>query len=152
LTRWVRAVGLSLLVLGAGAISACAAATDLGSECSLVKKNPDGGLAVAILEGELPLTKSDYISFGSPLCFDVCVRDAERQRTGNNAAPALGYCSYACSTDSDCAGSGTQSGFECRSLLLDEATLEAICTADPAKCRSFNGSVKPMYCARPTSQ
>jgi hypothetical protein len=126
---------------------ACASATDLGAECTLVKKNPDGGnLAVPVTEGELPLTRSDYISFGSPLCLDACARDADQQRTGDNAAPVKGYCSHDCGSDADCG-----KGYSCRSLLLDEATLNSICTSNPARCRSFGGTAKPLYCVRISS-
>jgi hypothetical protein len=139
---------LGLLLCALSVLPSCAASTDLGNECTLVKRNPDGGQAIPIVEGDLPLTKSDYISFGSPLCLEACGRDSEQARTGDNQAPVKGYCSHSCSTDSDCAGEG----FTCRSLLLDEATLQAICTADPPKCRSFGGTPKPLYCARGGAQ
>jgi hypothetical protein len=137
-------IGKLILICLFWMASGCLDAGDLGRECALVKGNPDGGrLAVELREGELPLTRADYLSFGSPQCLDACARDSEQQRTGDNAAPVAGYCSHACTTDADCG-----SGYGCRSLLLDEAPLKSLCESDPSKCRSFAGNPQPFYCVR----
>src|SRR5713226_5661255 len=73
-------------------VGACKATTDFGTDCTLVKKNPDGGsIAVAIREGELPDGGKDFISFGAAVCENfVCVRDSAYPKNPNPAAEAMG--------------------------------------------------------------
>jgi hypothetical protein len=35
-------------------------------------------------------------------------------------------------------------------MLLDHTTMQALCSADPSKCRQFGGDPWPLYCVRPT--
>ena len=133
------------LTLGVLALAACGGGTGLGDPCTLVKHNPAGGNALPITEGELPLVPADYVTFASPSCLDVCVRDSAAQRTGDNAAPATGYCSQAC------AGAGAacpDPSFTCRPLLLDEATLAALCSTDSATCQAFPEGPKTFFCVK----
>ncbi len=137
---------------------ACKVATDFGTECTLVKKNHDGGsIAVAIREGELPDGGKDFISFGAAVCENfVCVRDSAYIKNPNPAAEALGYCSGSCVTGSNACPAANSADdkdptrrLTCRALLLDEQTLAAICTADPVKCQTyFGGTRSPYFCAR----
>src|SRR3954471_9041643 len=87
-------------------LAGCVSNSEVGSPCNLVRRDPAGGVPMTITEGELPLARSDYVSFGSPGCAEVCVRGADATRTGDNAAPAAGHCSRACSSEGvpgDCA-------------------------------------------------
>jgi len=154
-------VSLVLLVF----LEGCRVATDLGRECTLVKKNPDGGPgSVFILESELPdagtqsdAGTKDYISFGATQCEDlVCVRNANTPKTGVAGAVASGYCSRPCvpnaSTGCPAANSDdendTNNNLTCRALLLDEQTLAEICTNDPGRCQQIAGTLSPYFCAR----
>ena len=138
--------------------NACRVATDLGLPCQLVKKNPDGGTtSVPILESDLPGGNKDFISFGATECEDlVCVRDANVPRTGVPGAAALGYCSRACvpNASGGCPAanksddSNPDKRLTCRALLLDEATLGAICTNDPSTCQKIGDTRSPYFCAR----
>lgn len=126
-------------------LTACGGSSGLGDPCTLVKRNPEGGNALPIRERELPATRADYVTFASPSCLDVCVRDADVARSGDNDALATGYCSQ------PCAGVGAPCGdpaFTCRALLLDEATLAALCSSDAVPCRSFPDGPKTFFCAR----
>ncbi len=148
-------VSLVLLVF----LEGCRVATDLGRECTLVKKNPDGGSgSVFILESELPDggTK-DYISFGATQCEDlVCVRDANVPKTGAAGALASGYCSRPCvpNASTGCPAANPDDDRDpnkkltCRALLLDEQTLADICTNDPGRCQQIAGTLSPYFCAR----
>lgn len=143
----------------------CRAKTDLGRECTLVKKLPDGGTA-PILEGDIKeAANKDFISLGSVQCEDfVCVRDADFPRPGldgGNFDPtkeARGYCSRPCIQGAQCPAENAADDekadkrLTCRALLLDEATLSAICSTDPAKCKQYFGETKsPYFCARGNS-
>ncbi len=134
-----------LFALAALAAPGCAQA-DLGAPCTLVRRNPDGGHSLSILEGELPLARADYVALDSTDCATACVRDADAPRTGDNALPARGYCSSSCAEEGSSAGCGK--GYSCRALLLDRSALEGMCAADPARCRAFSGDYNPLFCAR----
>lgn len=140
-------------------VSGCAEVTDLGIPCTLVKRGPaDGGTftAVKILEKEIKGSK-DFISFGSAECEDsYCVRDINHPR-GDDNAEAMGYCSRVClpSTPNACPSADSaddsipERRLSCRALLLDQATLTAICQSTPADCQKyFNGVQAPYFCAR----
>ena len=155
----VRRSLVAMLVLGVPVfLDACRVATDLGLPCQLVKKNPDGGTtSVPILESDLPGGNKDFISFGATECEDlVCVRDANVPKTGVAGAAATGYCSRACvpnvsgacpaANKSDDSNPDTR--LTCRALLLDEATLGAICTNDPSTCQKLGDTRSPYFCAR----
>ena len=157
-----------LLVVAAVSLSmmACKADTDLGKPgCHLLKAGPDGG-PVNVIVGELSAGK-DFLSFGSVECEDlVCVLDYEAesrllaQATSNPAVladPATGYCSHPCAQGST---SGCTPQFQdlqqdpslemgCRALVLDNDTINEICTRSPADCqRYFNNTRSAYFCAR----
>jgi len=139
---------------------ACRSLTDLGTPCVLVKKNPDGGtVPVALKERDLPDGGKDFISFGAAACENlVCVRDSSFPKNPDPNADAVGYCSSACAANSGscpAANSADDSNpskrLTCLALLLDEQTLAAICSNDPAKCyQYFGGTTSPYFCARGT--
>lgn len=151
---FIRMALLALLTM----LEACRSPTDLGNPCIMVKKNPDGGTtAVAIKEGELPDGGKDFISFGAAGCENlVCVRDSAFPRNPDPNADALGYCSSPCAANSGTCPSANSADdnnparrLNCRALLLDELTLAAICSSDPAKCfQYFGGTTSPYFCAR----
>jgi len=154
-----RRLWLFLSLLAALALpSACRVNTDLGRSCQLVKKNPDGGsTSVPIVEADLPSANKDFISFGATECEElVCVRDAYVPRTGVATAPATGYCSRSCVANSTIACPAANPAddtdptrkLSCRALLLDEQTLGAICTNDPATCQQIGDTRSPYFCAR----
>jgi hypothetical protein len=163
-----------------GCLVSCDTGGDLNQPCELVKSGPDGG-AVPLTEGELPTSHTDFISFGSPDCDALlCVRDADYPRDADGGV-AYGYCSVACtpgansdqcqsydsSLDSDKAACGSpadckvtaqclnglcQTQLNCRALLLDATTLQAICANDAGACQElFNGQSEPFFCARGTT-
>ena len=134
------------MLFSVGALPACGKKSDLGTPCALLKRNPDGGFALSVTEADLPGIRADYISLGSPVCNEACVRDADAAKTGSPQAVAQAYCSKSCGSDSDCKEGGT--GYTCRSLLLDQDTLNAICDRDPVTCRALGGADRPLYCAR----
>jgi hypothetical protein len=152
------AVIAALLMLGG-----CAVKTDLGSPCFLVR-GVDGGagqpkISVRLHESDIRPNK-DFISFGATECEDlVCVRDSTFPVGANPTDEAQGYCSRPCIQTST-VGCPSQNEADdkipskrltCRPLLLDEATLAAICNADPEKCTQYFGDTKsPFFCARGT--
>jgi|CXWL01.1.fsa_nt_gi hypothetical protein len=151
----------TLCLLVVTMLAGCREVTDLGAPCTLVKRAPgstDGGFAsVPILEKEIKGSK-DFISFGSAECEDrACVRDINFPRGTDENAPALGYCSRVClpSTPNACPPKDAahekdpQLSLSCRALLLDQATLSAICMEDPVTCqRYFGGAQTPYFCSR----
>ncbi|MBX7099546.1 MAG: adventurous gliding motility lipoprotein CglC [Myxococcaceae bacterium] len=155
------ALGLLALLL---VTTGCPAKTDLGRECTLVKKLPDGGVT-PILEGDIKEgANKDFISLGSVECEDfVCVRDADFPRPGLDGgmfdpnAVAHGYCSRPCIKGNNCPAENSADNDDpkkrltCRSLLLDSDTLQAICAKTPEKCTAFGNTTSPDFCARGTS-
>ena len=146
--------------VGCTLFAACKISTDLGTPCFLVKANPDGGTtAVRLREGDLPDAGKDFIAFGATECEDlVCVRDSNYPRNSDPNANATGYCSRACVPTSGACPAANSSDdndpnkkLNCRALLLDDQTIAAICTQDPAKCNQyFGGTRSPYFCARGT--
>ncbi len=151
----------ALLVVG------CKTPTDLGAVCRMVKRNPDGGRALPIREGEIKAgANKDFISFGASDCDNLtCVRDSEFARgdggrldggldddDGGTLGPiALGYCSDKCLQGSTCSSADpnddndAKKRLNCRALLLDNETLNALCGA--GQC--LPGNIKsPYFCAR----
>jgi hypothetical protein len=149
---------LVVFVSAALLASACEVTTQLGQECLLIKQDPNNpGESTAILEKEI-LPGQDFISFGVTDCEDlVCVRDANFARDPNPEAQAKGYCSQDCVEGSGKSGcSVTDDGvpaeirdrFTCRSLLLDQASLERLRQEDPvAYRRTFGENNSPYFCA-----
>lgn len=101
-------VRTALLMSATLLLGGCAVSSEIGKECTLVRKATDteaaqyGRKFMPILEGEVA-SRQDFISFGSIECEDlVCVRDAAFPRalnedgTINATAEAKGYCSKAC--------------------------------------------------------
>ena len=141
-------------------VAGCKVPTDLGNECQMVKRDPnvDGG-RLFIKEGEIKDgANKDFISFGSAECEDrACVRDINFPRGLDESLPAKGYCSRVClpSTPNACPPAKAEDekdplrNLSCRALLLDQATLSAICMDSPADCqRYFGGAQTPYFCAR----
>jgi hypothetical protein len=131
----------------------------LGSPCVLVKKNPNAtgtsDKSLPVSEGEIA-PKQDFISFGATECDDlICVRDAEAPRDENPNAPATGYCSQECvEGSSSCEVTDTsvdealRTRMTCRSLLLDQASLERLKKDDPVTYRAtFGETNSPYFCA-----
>lgn len=139
----------------------CLAPTDYGTPCQLIKKNPNdpNGHGIPIKEGEIAAAQ-DFVSFGTTECEDrVCVRDSAFQRPpgATDDTPAQGYCSTqicspesttSCRSFSAADDKNPAKRLTCRPLLLDEATLAAICAADAAACAQLGDSKKPYFCAR----
>lgn len=149
----------SLVVLATG-VTGCKVTGDIGAPCRLVKAVPlpDGGTGTAdMLESEIPQDR-DVISFGSTACEDfVCIRHSGTAPSGEPNAVAWGKCSQRGCSPTDpqaCEGISPQAdlsdgAFTCRALLLDEETLAAICTTDPAMCdQLFGGQTSPYFCAQ----
>ncbi len=145
----------------------CKPPTDLGQACRLVKKNPDGGRAIIILESEIKsAANKDFISFGSTDCENLtCVRDSNFNpdsgvsdggvvavNDGGNAF-AFGYCSNVCEQGSTCSAADPNDDndarrrLNCRALLLDQETLSALCASGAC----IQGIKSPFFCARGSS-
>ncbi|MDY7225382.1 adventurous gliding motility lipoprotein CglC [Hyalangium rubrum] len=142
--------------------SGCSVTSELGKECVLVKKPTQeeldqGILSVPVLESDVA-PRQDFISFGSTSCVElICVRDADFPRNPDQNAVALGYCSQACIEGADAtacevtepsAPEELRARMECRSLLLDQASLERLRAEDPAAYRAtFGDNNSPYFCA-----
>jgi hypothetical protein len=157
--RWVLLAGALSGVLFTG----CSSTSDLGTTCTLVKKNPneanDGIKSIPIMESEI-VAGRDYISFGSTECEEfVCVRDASTPKS-DATGPATGVCTRSCIvTDSSSCKTGKSevdkgsNPYTCRALLLDPDTLAAIKASDPATyAQTFGDNLSPYFCAHPLPQ
>lgn len=167
----MRPLSLAALAL-AVCLAGCRVQTDLGVPCNLVKKDPadtdpsDGYSAVDVTESEVEPDR-DYISFGQPFCEDfICVRDASFVPSANAKPtdPAIGYCSKACEqqagdapsvneqcppADPDAVKANAALQLNCRPLLLDPATITAICRDNAQVCEQYFGENRfSTFCAR----
>lgn len=150
---------LSALLL-AVTVTACSEESEIGRPCQLVKKPTaedaaTGARFSAVTLGEL-VPGQDFISFGATGCVSlICVNDKDANREGAADAPAFGYCSDACIPGSDTCGEvagdaveGLEARVSCRSLLLDQETLDRLRQEDPDAYRStFGENVNPYFCA-----
>jgi hypothetical protein len=146
-------------LLLAATVSGCSEESEIGKPCQLVKAPTPADAATGarfspVLYGEL-VDGQDFISFGATGCVDlICVHD-KNSPVGDASAPAFGYCSAACIPGSDdCsqvagdAVEGLEERISCRSLLLDQETLDRLRKEDPdAYRRAFGETVSPFYCA-----
>lgn len=153
-------VRLAIFLSAALLASGCEITTELGKPCVLVKRDPSsdsttGVRSTPVLESEIA-TNQDFISFGSTDCEDlICVRDAESPRNTDPNAPAQGYCSQECvEGTSSCEVTDTsvdealRTRMTCRSLILDQASLERLKRDDPATYRAtFGETNSPYFCA-----
>ena len=146
-------------------LNASRAPSDLGAPCVMYKQqradaglaNYDGGV-IPILEGEVKEgANKDFISFGSTDCEDfTCVRDATWVKDAGPLANAQGYCSKVCNLGSTClAGDPADDNkadrkLSCRALLLDEATLAALCSTNVDGGSGTCAFKSPYFCARGT--
>lgn len=150
-------VFLSVALLASG----CEVTTQLGKPCTLVKKptpeeQAQGIGSKPVLESEIA-PNQDFISFGATDCEDlICVRDAQSPRDPDPNAAAQGYCSNECveGSDGDCevtdadASEDVKNRMICRSLLLDQASLERLKRDDPVAYRqTFGETNSPYFCA-----
>ncbi len=141
------------------AAAGCPPRGDLNTTCELVKRDagdPKGLAAIPLLLSDIPPTKTDFISFGSPDCDDrICVRDYQYQQDGG-APIAYGYCSSPCTPGAanqclsyDASLDTGATKLNCRPLLLDDSTLAAICALDAGACQEFFSNTRsPYFCAR----
>lgn len=153
--------------LALSSLSGCKVQTDLGAPCNLVRRDPadtdpsDGVNSIPILESEVSTGGAgarDYISFGATECEDlVCVRDRNFVGTRDQGSPAEGYCSRPCepTLSEQCPPQNEADltdparALSCRSLLLDQESLDALRTSDPEKFkRIFGENTTPNFCAR----
>jgi hypothetical protein len=161
---------LPLLLSAVLLASGCSVTTQLGAECVLVRKatqqeqDATGRKSVSIKESEL-IEGQDYVSFGALDCDELeltCVRDANHPRDtepGSAAAAttdARGYCSQACVANSsicevlsdDVAAGVRGRPMTCRSLALDQASLDALKRSDPVTYRqTFGENSSASFCA-----
>jgi hypothetical protein len=161
----VRFGALALAGLAAlSALAGCKVSTQLGESCSLVRKprpdESDGGTVrfVRVKNRELPVSNTDYISFGAVECDDLtCVLDADSAR-GLPDEDAQGYCTEACA-EGQSACEVTDEGVRrdnpelvarmtCRNLILDEQTLSTLRAEEPELYRrSFGENASSGFCA-----
>lgn len=155
LVRWLACC----LFAGAIVAGCTCGSSDLNGQCHLVRLGPDGG-SLDLREYEIPDGgKTDFISFGATDCQDlVCLRSSGDPRNSDPNAVALGYCSTPCnalSRSNQCqSASGAQdqdpkTRLSCRPILLDQITIDAICTADAGACLQYFANTRsPYFCAR----
>lgn len=146
-------VTVAALLAASLVVTGCRPATDLNTPCRLVKRNPDGGTPLPILEKDVlakTSTNKDFISFGTVECEDlVCVRDTNFKSDAGPDDPAFGYCSRSCAQGSSCPSQDSSlddsaDRLRCRALLLDAETLKALADQglNPGNVRD------PYFCAR----
>ncbi|MCP3163785.1 adventurous gliding motility lipoprotein CglC [Myxococcus qinghaiensis] len=156
----------AFLVSTALLLGGCKVSSEIGKPCTLVRKAlPEENSptkTMPVLESEVA-DRQDFISFGSLECEDlICVRDQDypRARTAEGevdlTAAAMGYCSKPCVEGSNACEVKDTSDVEpnlpgrmaCRSLLLDQDTLDALRSADEGFYRrTFGENNSPFFCA-----
>ncbi len=137
-------------------VSGCQCAnSDLGEHCFLQKAGPDGGF-LFMTGSDITADGQDIVSLGAQGCEDfTCVHDLGMPKPGPTER-LEGYCTHACkgSGEGPCPGANQEAGrpYQCRALLLDDATLRALCVAEPALCDEFFGVERSSnFCARGSS-
>lgn len=144
------------------AFTGCANTTELGNECTMVRRDPsdtdesDGIRSIPLKESEIAANK-DFISFGATDCEDlICVRDASDPKGADENANAVGFCTMPClhtNPDSCLTGNADidegDNPFVCRQLLLDDDTLATLRADNPELYRRYFGTAESTYfCAR----
>ena len=145
-SRWWLVLAGALALLGA-----CRPATDLNKPCTLIRRNPDGGKPLALLESDVQAQQGrnkDFIALGVVECEDlICVRDATFVSDAGSTGSAQGYCSASCEQGSTCPSfdPALDRGplrLNCRPLLLDSRSLGSLDAGDLGSVRD------PYFCAR----
>ncbi|MCA3014882.1 MAG: adventurous gliding motility lipoprotein CglD [Myxococcaceae bacterium] len=149
---------VAVVVVSISALSACPPTSDRGRPCGM-RKRSDGGVTditereVRARAGTGAAATRDFLAFGSLDCDSLlCVRDATYTSDAGDDAPALGYCSNPCDLGAACPSFDQKldergdTRLNCRPLLLDEQTLEAI-NQDPT-ARDIINVRSPFFCAR----
>lgn len=143
-------------------ILGCPPSTDRGRECSMPRRTDAGTTFLTEKEvrartGTASNATRDFLAFGSLDCDDLlCVRDATYVTDAGEDAVAKGYCSNPCDVGAACPSFDPEldkrgdTRLNCRPLLLDEQTLEAI-NQDPAARKVLNNVKSPYFCARGSS-
>lgn len=152
-------LGLAGLLIIALLGSACPPSTDRGRTCKMPKRTDAGVTDITEREvrartGTGANATRDFLAFGSLDCDGLlCVRDATFISDAGEDSPAEGYCSNACDPGAACPSFDPKldergdTRLNCRALLLDEQTLEAI-RQDPAASGLINNIRTPYFCAR----
>jgi hypothetical protein len=142
----------ALALAAAAALAACQP-PDVGQRCALETwQNQD--------TRPVPTTiSSDYLETGNVACDNlICIvspvssgKYSDCPGTPDPLKPQLGqcgYCSKPCVSNQDCYPS--QTGLECRQMVLDPAFIQALRDADPALADKYLASVQfSSYCAVP---
>lgn len=148
----------ALATLAAG-FSACPPSTDRGRPCQMPRRTDAGTTFLTEKEvrartGTASNATRDFLAFGSLDCDDLlCVRDATYVTDAGDDAVAFGYCSNPCDVGAACPSFDPEldkrgdTKLNCRALLLDEQTLEAI-NQDPNARKILNNVKSPYFCAR----
>lgn len=120
-------------------VGACRPPSDLNRPCTLLRKNPDGGAPIAILESEIKSRMNgnkDFIAQGTVECeFLFCVRNAQLVTDAGPTDSAVGYCSRECLQNQPCpsfdeALDKSANKLTCRPMLLDKEVLAALGRGD----------------------
>lgn len=152
-------VSAALVTMG---FFACPPTGDLNRPCQMPRRTDAGTTFLTEKEvrartGTASNATRDFLSFGSLDCADLlCVRDATFTTDAGDDAVAFGYCSNPCDIGAACPSFDPEfdkrgdTRLNCRPLLLDEQTLEAI-NQDPQARKLINGVKSPLFCARGSS-
>lgn len=153
----------AVIAVAALLATSCAPSSGLNVQCQLVKKDPNAPAgeqrSAFITEADIKSNSNrDIISFGAVECEDlVCIREGGAPLTGNDSAFVPGWCSRpclesaanACPSNDPALDKAPATAFGCRQLLLDEAQLAALRSADPATYKqNFGDTTSPFFCAR----
>lgn len=138
---------------------ACPPVGSLNRPCQMPRRTDAGVVFLTEKEvrartGTASNATRDFLAFGSLDCDDLlCVRDATFVTDAGDNDVAIGYCSNPCDVGAPCPSFKKEldergdTKLNCRALLLDEQTLEAI-NQDPAARKILNNVKSPFFCAR----
>ncbi len=122
------------LALLAGSLAGCQQA-DVGQDCTFAQN----------IKGPVP---GDFFATGITSCDNlICIKSPGARLDDNGVA--IGYCSKACASDSECSTSET--GLKCRALTFDQNYLATLPPDQAAKFQPYLGSAagSALYCAKP---
>lgn len=126
-------------IAGALVVGGCRPPSDLNRPCTLLRKNPDGGVPIAILESEIKSKTNgnkEFIAQGTVECeFLFCVRDAQLVTDAGPTDSAVGYCSRECLQNQPCPSwdeslDKSANRLTCRPMLLDKEVLAGLGRGD----------------------
>jgi len=144
---------------------ACSDSSDLGNDCTLVKRKAGTEEVEPLTEAEAkralegPATGDkgasvvrNLLSLGAAECENLaCVRDSQYVPKGGpvaDTANAGGYCSEPCYPEGSTCKTGSSKNktkYVCRQMMLDQETWDHACKVNPANCIDVSNT---LYCVK----